>query len=144
MDTPSAGRCSIVVCALREADAALADAVPLFSGANVLVAAFHRPRQPRSDASEAATELIRRVASRAAVARSAIYEIATWPDAVRILSEARPDLVVLPWRRDPDVELLAGQIRRHSHLPLALIYPGGDAELDEAWEPTYAPRPWIP
>lgn len=137
---------TVIICVMHPADVELGRAVPIEAGAEVVVVGL-KPRHSRFETLDVvASETARLLAARGVPATSVMIEYGSWPQAVDLLRQRRPSRVILPWRKHPDLEILAGRLRQHHFASLELFQPGPEVLATRlAWQVTQLnSRPWIP
>jgi len=115
---------------MHPADVELGRTVPVEPGTDVVVMGL-KPRRSRFDDLDVVVrETTRLLAGRGVEASWIEFDYGGWPEAVNLLRERRPSRVILPWRQDSDLEILAGRLRQNHFSSLELFQPapGGRPE----------------
>ena len=136
----------VIVCVMHPADVELGRTVPVEAGTDVVVMGL-KPRRSRFDALDVVVrETTRLLAGRGIAASWVLCDYGGWPEALSLLRERRPSRVILPWRQDPDLEILAGRLRQCHFCSLELFQPGPEVLATRlSWQVTgFTSRPWVP
>ncbi|GAC1641334.1 MAG: hypothetical protein PVS3B2_12680 [Candidatus Dormibacteraceae bacterium] len=131
---------------MHPADVELGTSIPVEAGTEVVVAGL-KPRHARFHGLDVVLrETARRLEGRGLVASWELLEYGSWIEAVGWLRERRPSRVILPWRQDADLEILAGQLRQNYFSSLELFQPEPAVLATRlSWQVTkFRSRPWIP
>lgn len=131
---------------MHPADVELGTSVPVEDGTEVVVVGL-KPRRARFHALDVVVrETARRLADRGFEASWELLEYGSWPEALVWLRERRPSRVILPWRQDADLEILAGHLRQNYFSSLELFQPEPTVLATRlSWQVSkFRSRPWVP
>jgi len=136
----------VILCVMHPADVELGSTVPIEAGSEVFVVGLE-PRRSRFDALDIVVrETTRRLVGRGVEASWELFDYGSWPEAVGWLREKRPSRVILPWRQDPDLEILAGHLRQSHFSSLELFQPEPAVLATRlSWQVSkFRSRSWVP